>query len=75
MTIDIRNNRGDITASIEVINDKIVEKTLKGCYVSDIDGNDDGSDCYRVDVITPEEFIERLSTKQILEELQGRLIQ
>ena len=57
MTINIRNDRGKYIASIEVINDHIIEETLNGCYVSDLDGNDDGSFRYRLDINPPQKFI------------------
>lgn len=73
MTINIRNDRGEIVAFIEVKDGHIVEETLKGCYVSDIDGNDDGSCRYRLDINSPQEFIESLSNETLLEEVRSRM--
>ena len=73
MTINIRNDRGKYIAFIEVINDHVIEETLNGCYVSDLDGNDDGSFRYRLDIIPPQKFIEGLSNETLLEEAKSRM--
>ena len=73
MIINIRNDRGKYIASIEVINDHVIEETLNGCYMSDLDGNDDGSLCYRLDINPPQKFIEGLSNETLLEEVKARM--
>lgn len=73
MTINIRNDKGDSVAFIEVKDGIIVEETLKGCFISDIDGNDDGSCRYRLDIITSEEFVEGLSNETLLDEIKNRM--
>ena len=73
MTINIRNDRGKYIASIEVINDHVIEETLNGCYMSDLDGNDDGSFRYRLDINPPQKIIEGLSNETLLEEVKARM--
>ena len=73
MTINIRNDRGKYIASIEVINDHVIEKTLNGCYMSDLDENNDGSLCYRLDINPPQKFIEGLSNETLLAEVRARM--
>ena len=73
MTINIRNDRGKYIASIEIINDHVIEKTLNGCYMSDLDENNDGSLCYRLDINPPQKFIEGLSNETLLEEVRARM--
>lgn len=73
MTIAIRNDRGQIIAQIEVKDGFIVEENLKGCFVSDIDGNADGSIHYRLDINPPQELIESLSNETLLDEVRSRM--
>lgn len=75
MTINIRNDRGQTIAFIKVENDHVVEESLKGCYVNDIDGNSDGSCHYRLDINPPQEFIEGLSNEVLLDEIRNRMCQ
>ena len=73
MTIAIRSDRGQIIAQIEIKDGFIVEENLKGCFVSDIDGNEDGSIHYRLDVNPPQELVESLSNETLLEEIRNRM--
>lgn len=73
MTINIRNDRGITIAHIEVKDGFVVEESLKDCYISDIDGNDDGTIRYRIDICPPQKLVESLSNETLLEEVRTRM--
>lgn len=75
MTISIRSDRRNIVAQIEVRDGFVLEESLKGCYISDIDLNDDGSIHYRIDMNPPQEFVEGLSNDTLLDEIKTRMCQ
>ena len=75
MTINIRNDRSITIAHIEVKDGFIVEENLKDCYISDIDSNDDGSICYRIDICPPQKLVESLSNETLLDEVRSRMCQ
>ena len=41
--------------------------------MSDLDENNDGSLCYRLDINPPQKFIEGLSNETLLEEVRARM--
>lgn len=73
MTINIRNNKGDSLALIEIKDGRIVEDNLRGCFISDIDGNNDESYDYRLDINTPQELVKSLSNETLLDEVRSRM--
>lgn len=73
MTILFRNDRGNIIASIEVKDDFIVEDRSHGCFVSDIDSNNNGEIIYRVDIIPDPELIHNISNETLLNEIRDRM--
>lgn len=75
MTINIRNDRGQSIAFIKVEDGHVVEESLRGCYVSDIDCNNDGSCHYRLDINPPQELVEGLSNETLLDEIRNRMCQ
>ena len=72
--IKIRNDRGNIVASIEIQDGVVVEETLKGCWISDLDREDDGTPIYRLDLNDSTETLENYSNQALLEEVQSRMI-
>lgn len=72
--INIRNDRGNTVVSIEIEDGVIVEETLKGCWMSDLDREDDGTPIYRLDLNDSPETLENYSNQALLEEIQSRMI-
>lgn len=73
MQIKIRNARDEIIATIQINNGKIEEGKCEGCYVSDIDINEDGETIYRVDLTERTELLKEFSNKELLEEISSRM--
>ena len=71
--IKIRNDRGNIVASIEIQDGVVVEETLKGCWMSDLDCEDDGTPIYRLDLNDSTETLENYSKQALLDEVASRM--
>ncbi len=71
--INIRNDRGNVIASIEIENGTIVEETLKGCWLSDVDCKDDGTNLYRIDLNDSPDTLGNYSKQALLDEIASRM--
>ena len=75
MTINIVNDRGFTVARLKIEEGTIVEKQTLGCFVKDVDGNDDGSLDYKLELISSPEAIENFSNETLLDEIKSRMCQ
>lgn len=75
MTINIVNDRGLTVARLKIEEGTIVEEQTLGCFVKDIDGNDDGSLDYKLGLLSSPETIENFSNETLLDEIKSRMCQ
>lgn len=75
MTINIVNDRGLTVARLRIEEGAIVEKQMLGCFVKDIDSNDDGSLDYKLELIALTDTVENFSNEILLDEIRNRMYQ
>lgn len=69
--IKIRNDRGDTVATFEMTDGTIIEKSMKGCYLTDVDEHS-GQKEYRIDLSVSEDALSQFSSKRLADELVYR---
>ena len=75
MTINIVNDRGLTVARLKIEEETIVDEQTLGCFIKDIDGNDDGSLDYKLELLSSTETIENFSNETLLDEIRSRMCQ
>lgn len=75
MTINIVNDRGLTVARLKIEEETIVDEQTLGCFIKDIDGNDDGSLDYKLELLSSTETIKNFSNETLLDEIRSRMCQ
>lgn len=73
--IKLRNDRGETAASFEILNGKLLEESMKGCYLNDIEETASGHIDYEIDMSVPENELKQYSSRRLAEELVDRTVE